>query len=64
MNLVVLRWTILRFPACWSGDEPCSPALDHFELIDFAFIVDVIYMVFLFQTVRPKYLASSNDWSG
>jgi hypothetical protein len=26
--------------------------------------VDVIYMVFLFQTVRPKYLASSNDWSG
>ena len=31
-NLAALRWSILRFPACWSGDKPCSPALDHLEV--------------------------------
>jgi hypothetical protein len=27
------------------GDEPCYPVLDHFGLIDFAFIVDTIVLV-------------------
>jgi hypothetical protein len=26
-----------------SGEEPCDPVLDHFKLVDFAFIVEQVY---------------------
>jgi hypothetical protein len=35
------QWVINRCVTMSIGDKPCRPELDHFELIDFAFIVEV-----------------------